>query len=97
MSEHIEKAPGVNVEQYDDIAEDFIPAIFGIQEWLLTDESMLDDFVPFDIVDEKVVREQGWFEKVRDKVEKKYGIDISDMKGSYLWEIFRKIRVRTPQ
>lgn len=88
-----EQAPAVNVEQYDDIAEDFIPAIFGIEEWLITDESMLDDFVPFDLVDDKVVRNPGWFEEICQKVQEKFGLDISDMKDAYLWQIFQKIRV----
>ena len=86
----IEFASQVLVEQYEEIADHFLPAIFGIKNFLLTDESCLSDF-NFEVVDGKVERDE---EQTFRKVEKIYGVDVSDL--DYLTEIFKRLRILSP-
>lgn len=88
--EKIEFASQVLTEQYEEIAQHFIPTIFGIKRFMLTDESCLDDF-NFEIVDDKVERDR---EKTFRKIEEVYGVDVSDL--DYLMEIFKRLRILSP-
>lgn len=88
--EKIEFASQVLVEQYEEIADHFIPAVFGIKRFLLTDESCLDDF-NFEVVDEKVQRDR---EQTFKKIKEIYDVDVSDL--DYLTEIFKRLRILSP-
>jgi len=88
----IEFASTVLTEQYEEIADHFFPAIFGITSFMLTDESSLDDF-NFFIVDGKIEREE---HRGMKKVEEVYGVDISDVEDLNLNEIFKRLRLLSP-
>jgi hypothetical protein len=70
------------VERYDDLARDFLPKVLGFErdDCFISDESSLWDF-------------HG--EKTNDDCFRKiailYGIDVSDVEGAKLSEIFRRI------
>lgn len=89
----IEFASQVLTEQYEEIADHFIPTILGVKHFLLTDESCLDDF-NFRIVDGKVQRDSE--EVILKRIEEVYGVDISDIKDEYLMEIFKRLRILSP-
>jgi hypothetical protein len=88
--EKIEFASQVLVEQYEEIADHFLPAIFGITDFFITDESCLDDF-NFEVVDEKVQRDR---EQTFQKIKEVYGVDVTDL--DYLTEIFKRLRILSP-
>lgn len=88
----IEFASQILVEQYEEIADHFLPAIFGIKEFFISDESSLDDF-NFEIVDGQIERER---EKVSQKIKEIYGIDVSDVEGLNLMKIFERLRILSP-
>lgn len=77
------------VDSYSHIAERFFPRIFGMayEDVLITDESSIYDF-DFELVGDKIDHKT---EKVLKKIKKVYGIDVSDVKGLILVDIFRKI------
>lgn len=88
----IEFAPQVLTDQYEDIANHFIPKILGIKGFLITDESSLLDF-NFEIVDRKVKRETN---KTLKEIEKVYGVDVSDVEDLNLMSIFERLRILSP-
>lgn len=88
--EKIEFASQILTEQYEEIADHFLPAIFGIKEFFISDESSLDDF-NFEIVDEKLQRDR---ERTFQKIKEIYGVDVSDL--DYLTEIFKRLRILSP-
>jgi len=88
----IEIAPHVLVEQYDDVANHFIPTILGIKGFLITDESSLLDF-NFEITRDGLKRET---DKNLEKVKKVYGVDISDIEDFNLMEIFKRLKILSP-
>lgn len=73
------------LERYSvDLINGFIKKIFGITDFMLTDESMLSDFTMF------------YSDKQREKIYKKilkiYKVDIYKIKGHlYFWKIFKEI------
>jgi len=80
------------MDQYEDIANHFIPKIVGIDRFLITDESSLLDF-NFEIVDGKVKRETN---NVFKKIEEIYGVDVSDIDDLNLMSIFERLRILSP-
>lgn len=91
--EHIEPAPQVQIEQYEDILEDFtnrvIYPILKVKDLWVSDWSSLHDF-DAEIVDGKVVHHT---EEFLEKIKEVYGIDISDVEDLLLVEIFKRIRI----
>ena len=91
----IEFAPQINIDQYEDIAVDFMPAILGHEyhDCWISDESLLSDFSPKDFI--KGTSQWGYdvMQEIAKKVQSRYGVDISDMEDPYLWEIFQRIRM----
>ena len=85
----IELISQILVDQYEDIANDFIPKIFGVDKFLITDESSIYDF-NFEIVDGKIKRET---EATLKKIKEVYGIDVSDIEDLLLIKIFERIRI----
>lgn len=92
------------IGDYDDIAREFLPAVFGIDldECLITDESQLSDFsgccAPEDYVrDPKLTREESLnhlydmcdFNMVK-VIKKKYSIDVKPRDS--LISVFEKVR-----
>ena len=90
--DEIEIAPQVLAEQYEDIANHFIPQIIGVKGFLITDESSLLDF-NFEIEDGKVKRDT---DKTLKKIEDIYGVDVSDIKDLNLIKIFERLRILSP-
>jgi len=90
----IELAPSLTVASYDDIATVFIKKIFGIKDFMITDESMLSDFIDFTCWSDKAKYEK---EKLRvfNKVKKIFGVDISKIKPLYLHKIFKFIKSKS--
>ncbi len=88
----IEIAPQVLADQYEDIANHFIPQIIGVKGFLITDESSLLDF-NFEIVDGKIKRET---KKTLKKIKKIYDVDVSDIKDLNLMKIFERLRILSP-
>ena len=88
----IEVAPQILAEQYQEIADHFIPTILGIKRFIITDESCLDDF-NFEIVDGKVKRER---EKTFQKIREVYKVDVSDIEGQNLMKIFERLKILSP-
>lgn len=92
------------IADYDDIAREFLPAVFGIEldECLITDESQLSDFsgccAPEDYVrDPKLTREESLnhlYEicdiNMLKIIKEKYGIDVDPC--DYLITVFEKVR-----
>jgi len=76
------------ISEYDEIAEDFFPKVFGTKysEVLTTDESDLTDFVDF-FCREKEKK------KVRKKILKIYKLDIVELKTTLLVDIFEWIKM----
>jgi nitrogen fixation-related uncharacterized protein len=81
------------VEQFEDIAVAFFPAILNMkyEDVLITDESSLYDFdSEIDFENSKVThRTQDCLGKIKGV----YGIDVSDIKDLLLVKIFERIRV----
>jgi len=88
--EKIEFASQVLVEQYEEIADHFIPTIFGIKSFFITDESCLDDF-NFEAVEGKAQRNR---ERTFKKIKEVYGVNVSDLGN--LMEIFKRLRILSP-
>lgn len=91
--EKIEFAPQVQIEQYEDILEDFINRIiypiFKIRDLWISDESSLDD-LDAEIIDGKVVHHK---EEFLSRIKEVYGIDVSDVEDLLLVEILKRIRI----
>lgn len=81
----IEMASSDGVAMYQTLAEDFMRKILGYEpgDYMITDESSLHDFEPFD---DSEVR------KLQENVLAEYGVDVSDLESGNLLEIFRRIR-----
>ena len=81
----IDLASTAGIEMYDDIAEDFMSAIFGFEpgQYLITDESSLHDFTGVD--DMELV-------DIHRKIREVYALDVSDLKSGNLLEIFERLR-----
>lgn len=77
-----ELAPQIVIEQYDDIAPIFFKKILDLNDYLITDESSLYDFEYDHDMKETIAR-----------IQKEYGIDVSDLKDLMLVDIFHRIRI----
>ena len=88
----IEFAPQVLTDQYEDIANHFIPKILGIKGYLITDESELTDF-NLEIEDEKIKQKTN---KDLKEIERVYGVDVSDVEDLNLMGIFERLRIISP-
>jgi len=75
------------VDKYDKFAVEFLKKIFGIKNFLITDESSIYDF-DFELTTKKVHHNT---EKFLKKIEKVYGVDVSKIKGLKLHKILKKI------
>ncbi len=76
-----ELAPTGGVDLFREIAEDFMQKIFDFSpgEYLITDESSLYDFIDDEMKD------------VYRRIQKEYGLDVSDLESANLFEIFKRI------
>ncbi len=80
----IEFAPDTEIRKYADYQQEFASKIFGIDGWLVTDESSLWDFTS-----------ESSLEPVYSKIRREYGIEVDDIQGALLWKIFRRIANRS--
>lgn len=79
-----------SIDKYEDLAQEFLNEIFGIEGALVTDESTLTDF-DFELTGETVEHHT---QDTLDKIEEVYGIDVSDIEGLVLWKILERIDER---
>jgi hypothetical protein len=81
----IEVASTSGIELYDDIAEEFMLRILGFEpdEYLITDESSLRDFVGVDDPELAAIHR---------KIRGVYAVDVSDLESGNLLEIFERLR-----
>jgi hypothetical protein len=90
----IELASTKNIDKHDKFATEFFKKIFGINNFLITDESSVYDFIGNKIHDEIIESDTlrtDNTEKVLKKIEKNYGVDVSKIKGLKLHKIFQEI------
>jgi hypothetical protein len=94
--DEIEMAPQISVEQFEDIAVAFFPAILDMEyeDVLITDESSLYDFDSEIDFDNKVVIHRT--QECLDRIKKVYRIDVSDIEDLLLVKIFERIRILRP-
>ena len=85
----IEIAPRVQVESFEDLADDFFLKVFGIKDVLITDESSVYDF-DFELIDLKVKHKT---QDILKKIQDIYDVDVFDIKDLNLVEILRRIRI----
>ncbi len=80
----VEFASTAGVETFEDIAEEFMLNIFGVEpgDYLITDLSSLCDFVGVDDMEVGDI-----LVRIRDV----YGLDIADLPNGNLLEIFRRL------
>ena len=83
----IEYPPDDKVNEHEELLCEFMKKIFGINSFLVTDESSLSDF-DCTIEKSKVVHRK---EKILKKIKRIYGVDVSDVKGLYLHEVLDRI------
>lgn len=82
----IEFASNKKVAKYDSLSVKFISKIFGIKNFMISDETCLTDFM--NVFDRSDKAKQKLFQKIYNI----YGIDVSRMKQPlYLWKILKKI------
>jgi hypothetical protein len=82
----IEFAPQVAIDQYQDLANQFLYKVFGIEGAWISDESSLYDF-DFDINedDNKIIHHT---DQTLKKIQQVYGLDVSDVEGLNLLYFF---------
>lgn len=80
----IEYAPQIGVEQYEDIAQDFLEHVVEHPEAWISDLSSVYDF-------EYDTKEEAW-----ERIKKRYGVDVSDIEDLNLVKIFERIRILSP-
>ena len=80
----VECTPTTGVETLENIAEDFMVEIFGLEpgNYLITDLSSLHDFVG---VDEMEIGD------MLTRIRAAYGLDVADLPNGNLLEIFRRL------
>lgn len=76
----IEFASTRKISEYDELAAEFIEQIFGIDSFLITDESSLWDF-----------RTEESKKEIWRRIQESYDIDVSDVKDGKLVQIFERI------
>lgn len=90
-----ESAPQISVDQYQDIADDFLEHIIGHPEAWISDESCISDFdFEIDFENGKVTHDP---EKIIEKTKERYGVDISGIADEYMVKIFERIRILSPK
>ena len=87
----IEMASQIGIDAYQDIADVFLREVFDTEGALITDESSLTDFLC--LCDDRETAKKECLEKV----EKLYGIDVSDVEGLLLLKIFERLRILSPR
>lgn len=87
----IEFAPQVQIESYEDLADQFLQKIFGIEGAFITDESSIYDF-DFELTEDKVKHHTS---EALNKIKEVYGVDVSDVKDLNLVEVLKRIRILT--
>ena len=85
----IEFAPQIGVDQYDNIAKVFLREVFDQEGALITDESSLYDFM--DLFEDRNPK------KHLEKIQKLYDVDVSDIEGLNLVQIFERLRILSPR
>jgi hypothetical protein len=90
----IEMAPQISVDQFKDIAVDFMPKIFDMDyaDVLITDESSIWDF-DFEFPDDCKKPVKHNTKNYLLKIKEVYGIDVSDVEELLLVKIFERIRI----
>jgi len=85
----IEWAPHDTADDYARFAEEFFPKILRMdyRDVLITDESSIYDF-DFRLTGDGVHHRT---KNVLNKIKKVYGVDVSDVKGLILVDVFKKI------
>jgi hypothetical protein len=91
-SEKITIAPHELIDQYEDIANHFIPRITEKKHFCITDESSLLD-LNFEITGKKIERDT---DKDLKKIKEIYEVDVSDIKDLNLVQIFERLRLSSP-
>jgi hypothetical protein len=91
--DEIEISPQISVDQFEDIAVAFFPAILDMEykDVLITDESSLYDFDSEIDPDSKRVIHRT--QERLDRIKKVYKIDVSDIEDLFLIKIFERIRI----
>ena len=87
----IESASTDAIDQYEELAADFIPAIFGMSrdDCFITDESRLRDFC--DVFDPEPRSE------IDRRILDRYRVDVSDISDGNLVAVLRAITERRPR
>lgn len=80
----IEWASVAEIDMFPELEEDFLPHIIGISmhNCLLSDRSSIWDFMWVD-------------ETVYDKIQERYGVDVTDIEDGNIVEIFKRITAHT--
>jgi hypothetical protein len=94
----IEMAPQISVDQFEDIAVDFMLKIFGMEyaDVLITDESSIYDFDEIEFPEDSNKPVKHNTGTCLQKIKEIYGLDVSDIKGLFLVKIFERIRILRP-
>ena len=81
-------APSTQLDLYSDVAKDFVERIFEVpyESVFMTDRSELWDFWPLLDVDRKDSKRY-----LLQKIERIYGIDVSDIKDGNMVKIFERL------
>jgi hypothetical protein len=84
MGNKVELAPAGGIDSFRDIADRFMWRVFDLEpgDYLITDESSLADFVGVD--GQELI-------SLHEKVHRLYGLDVSDIEGGNLLQIFVRI------
>jgi len=82
----IELTKDKKISKYKNLSKEFIKKIFGINSFLISDESLLSDFMNvFDRSEKEELR-------IRRKIKRSYNIDIMAINKPWnLWKIFKRI------
>jgi acyl-CoA hydrolase len=88
----VEMAPAEAVENYQEVADQFMQRIFGLEpgDYMISDLSSLSDFCSFGSSPEE--RDE-WMKPVSQTIREVYGITVTDRR-TYLVDVFREIANR---
>lgn len=76
----LEFASDAKVSAYDELSQDFIQRVLGLEAAWVSDDSSLWDF-------HTELTNDSFYAKIREE----YGVDVSDVESARLWEIFERI------
>ena len=85
----VELASTMGIERLENIADDFMLNIFGFEpeEYLITDQSSLHDFVGVDDME---------FVDILARIRDLYRLDVADLPSGNLLEILKRLHERRP-